>query len=243
MTLKTATCSFGASMRPNAILKMIAVFVSLNASADAGQIFELQLYDGTSGSPTVTIDYTNADDTGKNSVYVYADPQVSYGTTNPMYYCVDLWHDNNLGATYTINQVSSLTFGTSTFSDVDNRLGWLLTQDQSTPDARVAMQLAIWYTVDNVVNDQLAGFSIHTSNSTITNDYDTLIQFDGYNPDHLYAADFWQATHDPSNTLYQNLISAYGMIGEASVPEPSGLVLTGIGVLSMAGVHLWRRRR
>ena len=142
-------------MRPNMPSWAIALFAAMIGSADAGQITDLQLFDGTSGSPTVTIDYTNADGSGNNSAYVYADPQVSNGTTNPMYYCVDLWHDNYLGSTYTINQVSSLAFSDSTFSDADNRIGWLLTQDQSTPDARAAVQLAIWYTVDNVHNSQL----------------------------------------------------------------------------------------
>ena len=101
------------------------------------------------GSPTATINYTGANGTGSYSAYVYADPQVSYGTTNPMFYCVDFWHDNYLGSTYTITPISSMTFVNSTFADVDNRIGWLLSQDQSTAEARAAVQLAIWYTVDN----------------------------------------------------------------------------------------------
>jgi Thioester domain/PEP-CTERM motif len=242
--LNESTRFMGDMMRPKAILPMIALFLSMTQLAEAGQITNLQLYDGTSGSPTVTINYTNADGTGINSAYVYADPQVSSGTTVPMYYCVDLWHDNYIGSTYTINPVSTMTFSTSTYSDVDNRIGWLLTQDQSTPDARAAVQLAIWYTMDNVVNNQLAGFSISTSDSTITSDYNTLISFAGYHSNVAYAADFWQATHDPSNTLYQNLVSApsSGGINVGSVPEPGSLVLTGIGLLSLAGVHFWRRR-
>lgn len=232
-----------AVFRPKTILTTFVVFVFLIPPADAGQITNLQLYDGTSGSPTVTINYTNADGTGVNSAYVYADPQVSYGTTNPVYYCVDLWHDNYLGSTYTINAVPSLPFSTSTFADADNRIGWLVTQDQSTPDARAAVQLAIWYTVDNIHNNQLAGFSIQTGDTTLANDYNALIQFAGYNPNLSYAATFWQATHDPSNTLYQNLVSADpNHFSLGSVPEPSGLVLAGIGLLSLAGVRLARRR-
>ena len=59
------------------------------------------------------------------------------------------------------------------------------------------MQLAIWYTVDN------KGFSMTSGDSTITADYNALIKFTGYNAGVTYSADFWQATHDPTNTLYQ----------------------------------------
>ena len=86
--------------------------------------------------PTATINYSGADGTGNYSAYVYADPQVSYGTSVPLFYCVDLWHDNYIGSTYTITPVSTMAFANSTFSDVDNRIGWLLSQDQSTAEAR-----------------------------------------------------------------------------------------------------------
>ena len=171
--------------------------------------------------------------------YVYADPQVSGGTTAPLYYCVDLWHDNSIGDTYTITPVSSMAFADSTFADVDNRIGWLLSQDQSTADARAAVQLAIWYTVDN------KGFSMSSGDATITADYNALITFAGYNPSDNYTADFWQATHDSTNTLYQDLVSAPpggSSPNVASVPEPRSLVLLSISVLFFAVVHWWWRR-
>jgi len=201
-------------------------------TASAGQITNWQLFDGNA-APLVTIYYTNADGTGSLSSPAFADPQVSYGTTAPVYYCVDLWHDNYVGQTYTINQVPNMLFGTSTFTDVDNRIGWLLTQDQNTVDDRAALQLAIWYTVDNKPNTSLAGFSMISSDPTITAEYNTLICFAGYDPSTSFAADFWQASHDPSNTLYQDLVTA--------VPEPSSIVLSMIGVLSLVGLHRWRR--
>ncbi len=226
-------------------LKMVLSAIALSwlviGTTEAGQITNLQLVDGTSGSPTVTVYYTNANGSGSNSAYVYADPQVSNGTTTPMYYCVDLWHDNYLGSTYTINQVSSMAFGDSTFSDADNRIGWLLTQDQSTADERAAVQLAIWYTVDNVHNPSLAGFSFTGGDATLTSDYNTLISFAGYKPSVNYSADFWQATHDPGNTLYQDLVSAPSGLITASVPEPGSIVLAGIALLSLAAVSLRRR--
>jgi hypothetical protein len=113
----------------------------------------------------------------------------------------------------------------------------LLTQDQSTPDARAAVQLAIWYTVDSI------GFSMGTSDSTITNDYNALISFAGYNSADTYTAAFWQATHDPTNTFYQNLVSdpPGGVITTASVPEPSSRVLASISILFLAVMNWWRR--
>jgi len=211
----------------------------------AGQITDLQFADGVSGAPTATIYYTGANGSGRNSAYVYADPQVSFGTTTPLYYCVDLWHENHVGATYTINQVSSMAFVDSTFADVDNRIGWLLSQVQSTPEARAAVQLAIWYTLDNKPNQSLAGFSMSTSDPTISALYDNLVSFTGYNPGVGYGVEFWQATHDPSNTLYQDLVSdpppGTALTNSAAVPEPSSLVHSFISVLFMVGLHFWRR--
>jgi hypothetical protein len=226
------------------ILALVSV-LALESTAQAGQLTNLQLYDGTSGSPTVTIWYTNADGSGSNSAYVYADPQVSSGTTAPLFYCVDLWHDNYLGQTYTINPVASIAFPNSTYADADNRIGWLLTQDQSTPDARAAVQLAMWYTADNVHNGVLNGFSISTGDCTITHDYNQLTSFVGYNPKVSYSADFWLAVHDPSNTLYQNLVSApTWRVHIDAIPEPGSLVLAGIsavGLIAAGGVR-WLRR-
>ena len=111
-------------------LSVTALLFLLASPANADSITNLQLYDG-SAAPTATITFTNADGTGSNTEYVYADPQVSGGTTAPLYYCVDLWHDNSIGDTYTITQVASMTFANSTFGDVDNRIGWL---DESGPE-------------------------------------------------------------------------------------------------------------
>jgi hypothetical protein len=79
--------------------------------------------------------------------------------------------------------------------------------------------------------------------SSITNDYNALISFAGYNSADTYTADFWQATHDPTNTLYQNLVSdpPGGVITTASVPEPSSRVLASISILFLAVMNWWRR--
>jgi hypothetical protein len=210
-----------------------SIWLLAAGTASAGQITNLQLYDGNA-APVVTINYTGADGTGSLSSPAYADPQVSLGTTAPVYYCVDLWHENDVGQTYPINQVSGMTFVNSAFSDAVNRIGWLLTQDQSTIDDRAAVQLAIWYTIDNKPNESLAGFSMTSSDPMLTADYATLISFAGYDPSTHYAANFWQATHDPTNSFYQDLVSA------GSVPEPSSVVLSMISGLFLVGLKLWR---
>jgi len=230
-------------MRKYLMLTMLSLSLIWVNTVRAGQITDLQLFDGTSGSPTATIYYTNADGTGSNSVYVSVDPLVSAGTTRPLYYCVDLWHQDLPGQSYPINRVSSLVFSNSTYSDADNRIGWLLTQDQSTPDNRAAVQLAIWYTIDNVHNPSLAGYSMSSGDSVLTSDYNYLITFAGYDPRVNYSAEFWAATHDSTDTMYQDLVSACPgkPIHCFSVPEPSSLVLCGISVLLGIGVQLWRR--
>jgi hypothetical protein len=210
--------------------------VSLPASAGAGQITNLQLYDGTSRSPIVTVTYSNADGTGKNSAEVYADPQVSASTKAPIYYCIDLWHDNNLGSTYAITPVSTRSYAaTSTFSDVDNRLAWLMNRAQDTADERAAVQLAMWYTIDDIHTTRFSAFSFSGGDWALRSDYDALIRFAGYDPELHYSAQFWAATHDRSNRLYQDLISA-------AVPEPDGRILMGVGLLAAVGLHFRRRR-
>jgi Thioester domain len=219
------------------LLGALLALLTLPASAGAGQITDLQLYDGTSNSPIVTIDYSNANGTGNNSVEVYADPQVSGGTKAPLYYCIDLWHDNDLGATYTITPASTMSYAeSSTFCDVDNRLAWLMQQAQNTPDERAAVQLAMWYTIDNVQTRGFSGFSFTGGDAALRKDYNELISFAGYDPSVHYEAQFWAATHDSKNTLYQNLISA------AAVPEPDGRALLGIGALAVLGFRVRRGR-
>jgi hypothetical protein len=157
---------------------------------------------------------------------------------------VDLWHDNYIGSTYTITPVSTMTFANSTFSDVDNRIGWLLSQDQSTPEARAAVQLAIWYTVDNKASDSSSGFSMSTGDLTITNDYNQLVSFSGYDAGTIYGAQFWQATHDAGDRLYQDLVSVPDFeLHTNAVPEPASLVMGASGSLFVAAVILRQRAK
>ena len=211
------------------------MLVPFAGAADAGQMTNMQLLDGTSGSPVVTVHYSNPDGSGNNQAATYADPMVSGGTKSPFYYCVDLWHENNLGSSYTFTTASSLPYATSTFTDVDNRLAWLVDQPQATVDERAAVQLALWYTIDNIRTTSFSGFSYSGGDSTLRSEYDQLITFAGYNPLVHYDAGFWAANHDTRNVLYQDLIS--------SVPEPSALLLATIGLAAGVGIYARRVRR
>lgn len=228
-------------MHKNRVWKFALIaMASLMGTARADLIANLQLYDGTSLSPIVTVSYTDPNGLGHYSAETYADPQVNGGTQTPIYYCIDLWHDNFLGSSYAITPVSSISYASSTFSDTDNRLAWLVNQPQDTVDERAAIQLAMWYTADS------KGFSYSGGDATLQNNYDALIGFVGYDPAVSYNAQLWSATHDPGNTLYQDLITAGpGTVPTdfAAVPEPNTLLLTSLALESVLAYHVARRRR
>jgi hypothetical protein len=203
------------------------------------------LYDGTSNAPTAWISYSGSG----GSIDVYADPQTATNWTSngsPVsLYCFDLIHDNSLGDNYGVSVESSPTFST-TPSDTDaaNRVAWALENAGSTATARGATQLLIWSIVD----------TNFTVNWTETNDdplhtaYNNLVSAmgAGYAPrtNYLPGAEFLGAVHDPSNTLYQDLALAIPPgfhTNDAVAPEPSSLVIAGLGTLGLIG-YGWCRR-
>lgn len=222
-------------MSTKRILMPVAMLllISLSGSAGAGQITNLQFYDGTSGSPIVTVTDSEPDGTGRDTAGTYADPMVSRGTTAPLYDCIDPWHDNDLGATYAFAPMTPHPHATSTFADVGNRLAWLINQPQATADDRAAVQLALWYTIDDLPNAPSSGFSYTGGDGPLRSEYNDLISFAGYDQTVRYAANFWAASHDPANGRYQDLISA--------VPEPGAVLLQGVGLIWL-GFEVVRRR-
>lgn len=212
----------------------LASFLAMVGPVGAGSITDLQLYDGTNHAPIVTITYSTADGASTLSASVYADPMVSGGTVVPAYDCVDLWHDNYLGSSYTITPVAGIAYSTSTFKDVDNRIAWLMNQAQDTPDERAAVQLAIWYVTDNAKTAGYNGFSFTGGDHALRKDYHRLIKFHGYDPSKIYDAQFYAATHDWSGHNNQDLVSVN------SVPRPGGVVLS---LLGLAGAVVLCRRR
>ncbi len=221
---------------------MVAI-LSMVQPVRADSINDLQLYDGTRNSAVVTIHYSTADGEHSLSATTYADPMVSNGTAAPIYYCVDLWHENKIGSSYTITPVTSLSYSTSKYDDVDNRIAWLLSQDQSTPDARAAVQLAIWDVTDNARTDGFKGFSFSGGDKTLNHDYDQLLKFHGYDKSMFYQAQFWAATHDPSGRYNQDLVSVQKSINPQSVPEPGTGMLGLVGMAWAVVMRRWYRRR
>ena len=225
-------------MRKLFLTTVATSFLAFGSSASAGQINNLQLYDGNA-SPIVTINYTGSYGSGNYSATVYADPQVSYGTTAPIFYCVDLWHDNYIGSTYTITPVSHMSFSNSTFCDVDNRIGWLLSKTRAPPiktRGRAACHLVhrrrqAWTRLARL-------FDQH---ERATDDPERLQQarlLRWLQPlSELRWPQFWAATHDPSNTLYQDLVTAPSSNFQANgaVPEPSSVVLGATGLVFLVG--------
>ncbi len=223
------------------------VAMSLTGAAHAGSLSlsPIALYDG-SNSPQVTISYISANGGSQvTGVNTYADPQVSGGTTSPLLYCVDLWHDNPVGGTDSLTTQTSgnmLSFtNTSTFSDVENRVAFLLTEAQSTIDERAAVQLAIWDTIANKVPNGGTGFGFTVTSgdsTTISNDYNSLINWstNGYNSGVDYSATFYVSTSGNQNMVE----GGSGDFNGASVPEPSSLILGALGAIGLAGFY--RRR-
>ncbi len=217
--------------------------LSMFQPVHAGSIDNLQLFDGTNHSPVVTVHYSTADGEHSLSASTYADPMVSDGTVAPIYYCVDLWHENTIGSSYTITPVSGISYPTSTYDDVDNRIAWLLSQNPATADARGAVQLAIWYVTDNARTKDFKGFSFSGGDSTLTKDYHELLKFQGYDKSTTYQAQFWAATHDPSGRYNQDLVSEQKSINPQSVPEPGTGMLGLVGVAWVVVVRRWCRHR
>jgi hypothetical protein len=69
-------------MQKYVFLTISACVLACANVAGAGQIVNLPLNQGTAGSPGVTIEYPGANGTGAFAGPLYADPQVSSGTSN-----------------------------------------------------------------------------------------------------------------------------------------------------------------
>jgi len=224
---------------------VLGLIVLLTSTANADLIEKIGQYDGTN-APTAWISYTGS----KGWVDAVADPFTATNWTSngsPIaLYCIDLLHETVLKSSYTVNLESPPTFSTTPrYTDAANRVAWALETAGSTADSRGATQLLIWSMIDK-------NFSVNwsaTKNSGLQADYNLLFSEmgnsqTGYNPNTNYqpGAKFLSAVHDRTNTLYQDLALAVPGFSIASVaPEPSTLVIAGLGALGLIG-YGWRRR-
>jgi len=210
------------------------------ANADLS-VNNIGLYDGTSNSPTAYISYTGSG----GSIDVYADPQTATNWTSngsPIaLYCIDMVHENALNDTYNVNPFNPTFKTTSSYSDAANRVAWAMENAGSTAIDRGATQLLIWSIIG-------PGFSVTNwnGNTGLQTTYNTLVtqMNSAYNKNanYLPGAEFLGAVHD--GILYQDLALATdaGVTPlTAHAPEPSTLLIAGLGALGFIG-YGWRRR-
>jgi PEP-CTERM motif/Thioester domain len=241
----------------------LALGLSLLSPSDANAdvtLSNISLFDG-GAAPTVYITYTGS----SGSVDVYADPQTTTSTlpsgasgSGIPLYCIDTVHDNYLPTSYNVNVESSpLSFTTIpkaplTNQQAANEVAWALEKasasnsstDQAAINIRAATQLFIWSVIDQ-------NFSVTIGDSgtgSVLADYNSLVALTGYTPDstfsnYLPGAVFLNAGH--VGNLFQDL--AYAVPGGVQItsiatPEPSTMVIAGLGALGMIG-YGWRNRR
>jgi Thioester domain/PEP-CTERM motif len=224
-----------------------------DANADV-TLSDISLFDG-GAAPTVYITYTGSN----GSVDVYADPQTTTSTlpsgasgSGIPLYCIDTVHDNYLPTSYNVSVESSPTFSTTpsaslTTQQAANEVAWALESASSSSltgqDAindRAATQLFIWSVIDQ--NFTVTNWN---GNTAVQTAYNALLLLPGYSSatNYLPGAEFLSAVHD--GDLYQDL--AYAVPGglqltSIATPEPSTMVIAGLGTLGMIG-YGWRSTR
>jgi hypothetical protein len=235
----------------------LALGLSLLSPSDANAdvtLSNISLFDG-GAAPTVYITYTGS----SGSVDVYADPQTTTSTlpsgasgSGIPLYCIDTVHDNYLPTSYNVNVESSPAFSTTpsgslTTQQAANEVAWALEAasassltGQDAINNRAATQLFIWSVID-----QHFSVTNWNGNTALETAYNALLLLPGYNSatNYLPGAVFLSAVHDQN--LYQDL--AYSVPGGVQInsiatPEPSTMVIAGLGALGMIG-YGWRNRR
>jgi hypothetical protein len=217
-----------------------AALMVLSSGARASQTLnDIGLYDGSS-APTAYITFTGA---GGTYVDVYADPQTATNWTNPngsliALYCIDTIHENTLGSSYTVNQMTPPpTFSTtSSYTDAGNRVAWILANTGTTALSRGAAQLLIWDVIDE-------NFGVNWSDPSTAGleaAYNSLMSEmnSSYNPNFNYmgVVDFWAAVHSPNSIDNQDMADFVGA-------APSSVALLASGILAFGGFYFVRRRR
>ncbi len=190
------------------------------------------LYDGGStpidpNSTIVEIQYT-----GDSGVWVYGDAQTATNWTNPNgssipLYCIDLTHDSILGSSY---QLTSWTNPNSLSSDALNRIAWAADNAGLAGYGSAAAQLLIWSIIDP--NFKVINWNGDTALQAAFNNISTAMSTE-YNSQTNYSASFFDAVHQPSGDNQDLVVAA---------PEPSTMVVAGVGAVGLIA-YGWRRRR
>ena len=133
-----------------------------------------------------------------------------------------------------LSSVDNTFFTHSSFTDVGNRLAFILTNDLGTTVKTEAAALAIWYTIDK-------NFSYTGGNQALRDQYNADIAFTGYNSGTAYGGlDAKLFVVDQSKHKYQNLI---GLTPYGTVPEPASVVSAVVGLAGMGLFGLRRNRK
>ena len=155
-------------------------------------------------------------------------------------YCVDLFHDVAVSATYNYTAVS--TTGVVNGQTVDNagQVAWLLDHYGTTGQTTEAMalQAAIWH----VIYDGSAGYAgghtvtLDTSvaSAALTTEYNNMLSALGGNTAPVSSVD-WLTPNNGSTTVFQGLVTS-------AVPEPA-TVIAGAAMLLPFGVSVLRMLR
>lgn len=192
------------------------VNVNMNYSTGSGTASE------NAGAGAFTLTPTSPAGPAFDAFCVSPDVQVGWGP--------DVIYAN---AVLELNTVGQSFFTHSSFSDVGNRLAYLLvTHGGGNTNANSALALAIWYTMDQ-------NFSYTGGNATVNTQYASYIGFAGYNDGTLYGEGLAKLFVVYPVGSYQNMI---GLSSQNFVPEPASLISAAVGMGAM-GLFGYRRSR
>ncbi|WP_156512595.1 PEP-CTERM sorting domain-containing protein [Planctomyces sp. SH-PL62] len=218
-----------------------AVVLSAGLGAGAAHA-DATLISQFNGGVNVNMTYSTGSGTGSETGGAGAFTLTPTGPAGPAFagFCVSPdvqvgWGPDTIYASSVLelNTVGQSFFTHSSFSDVGNRLAYLLvTHGGGDSTANSALALAIWYTMDQ-------NFSYTGGNTAVNNQYSSFITFAGYDGGTFYGEGLAKLfVIDPVGS-YQNMI---GLTGQNFVPEPASLVSAAVGMGAM-GLFGYRRTR
>lgn len=226
------------SLAQKSVLGMLLIGLSGAIKAQASSTLSSQF----NGGPSVTVTYTDSGgniQTEGSAAGGFTVTPTSPGGPAFQAFCVSLDVQVGYGPdTIQANVVQPLSsvddtfFIHSNYSDVGNRLAYILTHDMGDADHDSAAALAVWYTIDK-------NFSYTGGTAAVNALYSSFISFAGYDPTTAYGGSTAKLfVIDPQGS-YQNLI---GLTEQSFVPEPAGVVSAVVGLAGVGLIGLRRRK-